>query len=820
MYSKITQYFMGVCLSGIAIVGCSGGLSEPTGFETEAYPSPPSQINVTIGDGVIVLNWSHPQPDSVALYNIYRKSNIDTVSRLIDSTDVQSYTDSNLQNGVLYRYQLSSVGKNGFEGAKSVEINAAPAVHSLIIESGAEFTNTRSVQLTLVGENAAFMLLGNDSLFTDSQWEPFQTPKTWTLSDGDGEKTVFVKYRDAQNRETFDIFRDKIILDSQAIISEVTENTGGQTKSSGQNILFTLQANEPNGDAVVDIGTARTNLKLFDDGTNGDTAADDGLYQRSFQIPPGLEVRNATIVGRFTDRAGNQAEPVEAEGFVTIQNAPNAVNLLTPEPIQGSNTSLRLTWTESTDQDFASYKIFRSTTPGVTSSSTFVTSIDTRATLNFVDEDLDENTTYYYRVYVFDMSGLSTPSNEESGTPLQNEPPKMVTLLPPEPIQGSTTSLRLTWTQNNDSDFASYKLYRSQSAGVTTSSTFVTSITDQNTLSFVDENLQENTTYYYRVYVFDTRGLNRGSNEVSGTPEQNQPPTPVTLLDPETITDSTTSLRLSWTQNNDPDFASYKLYRSTTPGVSTTSTIVTTIPSQNTLTFVDEELQENTTYYYRLYVFDTGGLKSPSEEVSGTTPQNQPPIAVTLLDPEAVEGTTSLRLSWTQNNDSDFASYKLYRAQSPGVTTASTFVTSITSASTLSYLDEDLKESTTYYYRIYVFDTGGLSTASNEVSGTTEANEPPTPVTVSQPSQVNGSTLRLGWSQNTDDDFESYRIYRSESSPVDTTQAPVTIINAQSTTSYEDTNLDSGVSYFYRVFVFDTGGLSAGSNEVTGTITE
>lgn len=820
MHGRIAKLGMVVSLSAITMLGCGGGLSEPTGFDSEAYLAPPSQIKVTTGDGVIILDWSHPQADSVALYKIYRKSNIDTVSRLIDSTAVQRYTDSNLQNGVFYRYQLSSVGQNGFEGARSVEIDAAPAVYSVIIAAGAEFTNTRSVPLTLVGDNAGFMLIANDSLFTDSQWEPFQDSRTWMLSNGDGEKSVFVKFRDAQNRETFDVFTDKIILDSEAIISEVTENTDGQARAAGQTIQFTLRADEPDGDAAVDIGEARTNLKLYDDGTNGDTAADDGLYQRSFVIPPGLEVRNATIVGRFTDRAGNQAEPVEAEGLVTIQNPPSAVNLLPPEPVQDSNTSLRLAWTESTDEDFASYKLFRSTTPGVTTSSTFVTSIESRALLNFVDEDLDENTTYYYRVYVFDMSGLSTPSNERSGAPLQNDPPKAVTLLPAEPIQGSTTSLRLTWTANEESDFASYKVYRSQSPGVTTSSTFVTSIEDRNTLSYVNENLQENTTYYYRVFVFDTRGLSRGSNEVSGTPEQNQAPTPVTLLDPETITDSTTSLRLSWTQNNDPDFASYKLYRSTTPGVSTTSTIVTTIDAQNTLMVVDEDLQENTTYYYRLYVFDTGGLSSASNEVSGTTPQNEPPAAVTLLDPETVEGTTSLRLSWTQNTDSDFASYKLYRAQSPGVTTASTFVTSITSASTLSYLDEDLKESTTYYYRIYVFDTGGLSTASNEVSGTTEANEPPTPVTASQPSQVNDSTLRLGWSQNSDADFESYRIYRSESSPVDTTQAPVAIINAQTTTSYEDTNLDGEVTYFYRVFVFDTGGLSAGSNEVTGTITE
>ena len=148
----------------------------------------------------------------------------------------------------------------------------------------------------------------------------------------------------------------------------------------------------------------------------------------------------------------------------------------------------------------------------------------------------------------------------------------------------------------------------------------------------------------------------------------------------------------------------------------------------------------------------------------------------------------------------------------------STLVSVIEAQSSLSLTDNGLDENTTYYYVLYVFDTRGLGTASNEVSGTTLANEPPKSVTLAQPIQIGGSTLRLSWSQNSENDFDSYRVYRSQSTPVDTLQAPIIIISSSLNTSYDDSDIQQGTDYYYRVLVFDKGGLSTGSNEVMGRI--
>lgn len=103
--------------------------------------------------------------------------------------------------------------------------------------------------------------------------------------------------------------------------------------------------------------------------------------------------------------------------------------------------------------------------------------------------------------------------------------------------------------------------------------------------------------------------------------------------------------------------------------------------------------------------------------VEGAEPENLPPTAVVLSSPTGAT-TTSLNLSWTQNSDGDFASYMVHHSVTSGA--QSPIVGTITSRTTNTYTVTGLSSNTTYYFKIYVCDTGGLCTGSNEVSGTTK----------------------------------------------------------------------------------------------------
>jgi hypothetical protein len=78
--------------------------------------------------------------------------------------------------------------------------------------------------------------------------------------------------------------------------------------------------------------------------------------------------------------------------------------------------------------------------------------------------------------------------------------------------------------------------------------------------------------------------------------------------------------------------------------------------------------------------------------------------------------------------------------------------------------------------------------------------------------------VTLTWSANTEPDLAGYNVYRSTSSPVPTTGAPVNGGTPVTTTRYVDSGLTSGTTYYYALRAVDTSGNgSAASTEASAT---
>jgi len=429
------------------------------------FPGSPTNVKVIVDDASILISWQMSDTSGIHHYYIYRKDSVTTEMGLLDSSFVMNYKDNNVINERIYYYQVAAVNDSGYVGKRSAEVSARPNMFNIIIENGEEYTNNKRVTLTLIApSNTRNMMFANDSLFINASWINYTTTMTnWELSQGDGTKFVYVKFKDYDGNVTKNRIFDTIILDTKAIISEVTENTNGQIKVPGQNIHFTLNSGEQAGTATIDIGNAATGIKLYDDGTSGDTQANDGLYEVEYRIPSGIKTKNAIVTGHFTDRVNNVAEDATALGRVTIGQDPLAVTLYPPTTTGEQEKSLELYWSQYTDDDFSSYRLYRKTSAGVDTLSNLVTTINTKETTNHTDTGVKENIEYYYRVFVFDTFGGAKGSNEVKGqVSYDDENPTPVSLLTPTPVGNSLTSLHLTWSKNSDDDFESYRIYRTE----------------------------------------------------------------------------------------------------------------------------------------------------------------------------------------------------------------------------------------------------------------------------------------------------------------------------------------------------------------------
>ena len=140
-----------------------------------------------------------------------------------------------------------------------------------------------------------------------------------------------------------------------------------------------------------------------------------------------------------------------------------------------------------------------------------------------------------------------------------------------------------------------------------------------------------------------------------------------------------------------------------------------------------------------------------------------------------------------------------------------------TNSTTTTYRDTDSKPATDYYYAVFTVDKAGLTSKSNVVKATTATNHPPKSVTLFI-SKQDSISVNLGWTKNDDKDFESYRVYRSASTPVSLSIGSlIAAVTTQSTTQYLDSNITKGQKFYFIVVVYDKYGMaSVVSNEVSG----
>ncbi|MDW0115343.1 S-layer homology domain-containing protein [Sporosarcina thermotolerans] len=130
-------------------------------------------------------------------------------------------------------------------------IDKTAPVGNVSIESGAAYTNTGTVTLSLTSSDLhSFKAQFSNDGITWSTVEDFMDSKTWTLSSGDGTKTVYVKLTDIAGNES--IFTDTIILDTVAPV------VMGVTDDGKYNADVTITFNE---------GTATLNGSAFESGS-------------------------------------------------------------------------------------------------------------------------------------------------------------------------------------------------------------------------------------------------------------------------------------------------------------------------------------------------------------------------------------------------------------------------------------------------------------------------------------------------------------------------------------------------------------------------
>jgi endoglucanase len=180
-----------------------------------------------------------------------------------------------------------------------------------------------------------------------------------------------------------------------------------------------------------------------------------------------------------------------------------------------------------------------------------------------------------------------------------------------------------------------------------------------------------------------------------------------------------------------------------------------------------------------------------------------PPSAPTGLTASA--GNAQVSLTWTASTGA--TSYTVRRSTTSGGS-YSDVATGITST---SYTNTGLTNGTTYYYVVAAVNSAGTSANSSQASATPQA-----PVTVpSAPTNLaavaGNAQVALSWSPSSG--ATSYTLRRSTTSGGSYSDVATGITSS----SYTNTGLTNGTTYYYVVAAVNSAGTSANSNQTSAT---
>jgi len=321
-----------------------------------------------------------------------------------------------------------------------------------------------------------------------------------------------------------------------------------------------------------------------------------------------------------------------------------------------------------------------------------------------------------------------------------------------------------------------------------------------NNATFLDATAVNGTTYYYVVQSVNPAGASTNSPESpgsapSGSLSSSAPATPSGLAIGSSGHQSVT---LNWSASSGANF--YTIYRSTLfnngGGV---SNVLGTIVLANNVTgtsYTDLSPTDGSIYSYSVAATGAGG----------TSTNSNPAVAVPLPSPPAsapgsltgIFNSANVVLHWSAVPGA--VGYIVRRATSPGG--PFTFQMSVTET---TYTDPGLNVGTTYYYQVAAVNAAG-------VSGNATVTVIPPPLAPISLSAIPGNAqVTLSWTAVPG--VGNYYLFSGTNSGNETN----VVLTGYSGTSYTNTGLINGTTYYFVVASTNSTGLSPNSPEASAT---
>jgi alpha-tubulin suppressor-like RCC1 family protein len=600
------------------------GESQPSGQVSAMLQVPlpvaPSGVSAVGGDAQVTVKW-----DAVAgasSYSIYWSTTAGAKGTRISGIPGTFYTHAGLSNGVAYYYVVCAVNDGG-ESLASTQVSAMP-------------------QVPTPGAPSGVSAAGGDAQVT-VRWDAVAGASSYSIywSTTAGAKGTRI------NGIPGTSYTHAGLTNGVAYYYVVCAlNDGGESLASTQ-VSAVPQVPTPGVPSGVSAAGGNAQVTVTWDAVAG--ASSYSIYWSTTAGAKGTRISG--IPGTSYTHAG-LANGVayyyvicavndggESLASTQVSATPQVPSPGVPSGVSAAGNNAQVTVNWNAVSGAKSYNIYWSTTAGVT---TAAGTKEASVSMPYTHTGLTNGTTYYYIVTAVNDGGESLASTQVSATPQVPLPDA------PSGISAVGGNAQVTVSWNAVSGANSYNIYYTTTSGVTPlNGTKISSVSSPYTIS----GLTYGSTYYFVITAVNSRGEGATSPEVGIVLQLPAPRNPSAIP-------GTNKVTLSW--ESVPGAASYSIYYSTSPNVTTSDQKITGILSPS---YVHAGLTPRTTYYYRISSVKDNLESSLSAEVSAvpliaaTTGISAGTAHTVLLKSDGTVWTTGLNL-YGQYGDGTFTTTK------------------------------------------------------------------------------------------------------------------------------------------------------------------
>jgi hypothetical protein len=324
----------------------------------------------------------------------------------------------------------------------------------------------------------------------------------------------------------------------------------------------------------------------------------------------------------------------------------------------------------------------------------------------------------------------------------------------------------LSWEMSPESAASGYEIFRALSE----SGPFVR-IAQVTVPEYLDQGVEKNTIYYYKIRSFTAKGEQSAFSAVVSAESALTPNPPIILKTERHVK----SIQLTWSPapigSEDPlRLTGYKLYRAKVEqgpyrevGNVLGKDIAIGIDAGTALdkifkvTYADRGLSDGDEYYYRLTAYNEKNLESDfSAPVRG--------ISLPVIGGLSARGNMirEIKLTWDSLDSPFVRGYYVYRSTSEGADFAKIKkIDAVGNEKNVQYIDrEGLGDNIRYYYRVTAMEDAERETSPSVIVSAVTRGKPPTPEALKAKSGL-VKKVELEWTASSGEDVEGYMIYWS-----------------------------------------------------------